>query len=228
MQGVLVSATDTGVGKTVLSAALVAAMRAAGVRALPHKPVLTGLEEPVPGDHDVLGAVADMPPQEVAPLRYGPPVSPHLAAALCGADPIDPAALRARAQAAGRGGVPVVEGVGGLMTPLTDRYTLCDLAVELGLPLLIAARPGLGTINHCLLTLAAARAAGLEVRAVVLTPWPERPGVLERSNRQTIARMGRVEVAALGRAKDRSRAELARVGSQLPWREWLAMSASSS
>ena len=228
MQGVLVSATDTGVGKTVLSAALVAAMRAAGVRALPHKPVLTGLEEPVAGDHDVLGAVADMPPQEVAPLRYGPPVSPHLASALCGADPIDPAALRARAQAAGQGGVAVVEGVGGLMTPLTDSYTLCDLAAELGLPLLIAARPGLGTINHSLLTLAAARAAGLEVRAVVLTPWPERPGALERSNRQTIARMGRVEVAALGRAKDSSRAELARVGSQLPWQQWLALSASSS
>jgi dethiobiotin synthetase len=71
MQGVLVSATDTGVGKTVLSAALVAAMRAAGVPALPHKPVLTGLEEPVAGDHEVLGAVAELPPPCL--LARGPP-----------------------------------------------------------------------------------------------------------------------------------------------------------
>ncbi len=62
---------------------------------------------------------------------------------------------------------------------------------------MIAARPGLGTINHTLLTLRVARAAGLDVRAVVLTPWPHEPSVLERSNRETIARLGEVEVQAL-------------------------------
>ena len=77
-----------------------------------------------------------------------------------------------------------------------------DLAVALGLPLLIAAAPGLGTINHTLLTLEAARAAGLDVRAVVLTPWPEQPSELERSNRETIARLGEVEVARSRRAAE--------------------------
>ena len=71
----------------------------------------------------------------------------------------------------------IVEGVGGLLVPLARSFTVCDLAAALGLPLVIAARPGLGTINHTLLTVRVARAAGLEVRAVVLTPWPAEPTV---------------------------------------------------
>jgi len=114
------------------------------------------------------------------------------------------------------------ESVGGLLAPLTEDYTVCDLAVELRLALLIAARPGLGTINHTLLTLRAARAAGLEVRAVVLTPWPAQPSELERSNRETIARIGRVEVAVLGHLAAADLDELARAGATLPWRSWLA------
>jgi dethiobiotin synthetase len=225
VRGLLVSATDTGVGKTILSAALVAAMRAAGVRAIPHKPVLTGLEEHGPADHELLAAAAGMSPEDVAPLRFRPAVSPHLAAELSGGPPIDPAALLAAALgAADAGDVVVVEGVGGLMTPLAESYMVCDFAAQLGLPLVIAARPGLGTINHTLLTLTAARAAGLDVPAVVITPWPQEPSVLERSNRETVARMGGVDVTGLERVGT-TRPELARAGSRLPWREWLAQGA---
>jgi dethiobiotin synthetase len=95
-----------------------------------------------------------------------------------------------------------------------------DLALALELPLVIAARPGLGTINHTLLTLQSARAAGLDVCAVVLTPWPERPSEMEQSNRETIARMGGVEVAALGHVRGPAPADLGRAGNALPWREW--------
>ena len=226
MQGLLVSATDTGVGKTILSAALLAAMRAEGVQAIPHKPVLTGLQEQGPADHEVLAEAAGVSPEDVAPLRYRPALSPHLAAELSGGPPIDPAALLAAARdAGGEGDVVVVEGVGGLMTPLAEHYTVCDFAAQLGLPLVIAARPGLGTINHSLLTLAAARAAGLDARAVVLTPWPQEPSVLERSNRETIARMGGVDVTGLERV-DTTQPELERAGSRLPWREWLAVGTS--
>ena len=73
-----------------------------------------------------------------------------------------------------------MEGVGGLLVPLADDFTVRDLAVELALPLLIAASPGLGTINHTLLTIEAARAAGLDVAAVVLTPWPSEPSEMEQ------------------------------------------------
>ena len=83
--------------------------------------------------------------------------------------------------------------------PLAPGYLVRDFAVDLGLPLAIAAAPGLGTINHTLLTIEAARAAGLEVAVVVLTPWPESPSPIEESNRETIASLGEVRVETLPR-----------------------------
>lgn len=231
MRGLFVTATDTGVGKTVLSAALLAAMTAAGERVRAHKPVVTGLGEQSrigqpetwPPDHELLASVAGMTPEEVSPLRYEPAVSPHLAARLAG-ERIDPDDLEARARVAGDDDTTlIVEGVGGLLAPLDEGYTVRDLAIALGLPLLIAARPGLGTINHTLLTLQSARAVGLDVRAVVLTPWPDQPSEMEQSNRETIARMGGVEVAALGRVRSPAVGDLAHAGDTLPWREWPQM-----
>jgi dethiobiotin synthetase len=237
MAGLFVTGTDTGVGKTVLSAALVAAMRAAGEEVVAHKPAVTGLGEPPegdgppwPADHELLGAAAAMAPEDVTPRRYADAVAPPLAAEMAGERLTrDEVLERARAAVASasmadRSGPTtlVVEGAGGLLSPLADELTVCELAVALGLGLLIAARPGLGTINHTLLTLHSARAAGLSVRAVVLTPWPERPSRLESYNRQTIARLGSVEVDVLARAGGAEIDELARIGAALPWRRWLA------
>jgi dethiobiotin synthetase len=84
----------------------------------------------------------------------------------------------------------------------------------------VAARTGLGTINHTLLTLEAARAAGLDVTAVVLTPWPEDPEPIELSNRLTIAELGRVEVVGLAPTAP-DPAALARAGAALPLDDWL-------
>jgi dethiobiotin synthetase len=229
MRGLFVTGTDTGVGKTGLSAALLAAIAAAGNRVRAYKPVLTGLDEtpPPPGaaswppDHELLASAAGMRAEEVAPLRYGPAASPHLAAGLA-AERIDPAALLACARATAADTTLIVEGVGGLLVPLVDDYTICDLAAALELPVIIAARPGLGTINHTLLTLRAARAAQLDVRAVVLTPWPQQPDAIERSNRETIERLGEIEVATLGVLASPAVTELAQAGAELPWRRWLA------
>jgi dethiobiotin synthetase len=221
LRGVFVTGTDTGVGKTVLAAALAAALRAAGVDVAAFKPAVTGLEEPEPGrpaDHELLAAAAGRPPDEVAPYRFGPPVSPHLAAELAGT-PLDPATLVAAARAL-RADVVVAEGVGGLLVPLTLGFTVRDLAVELGWPVVVAARPGLGTISHSLLTVEAARAAGLDVRAVVLTPWPDEPSVMQRSNREAIERLGGVEVATLPMV-GLDVGELARAGAALPYERWL-------
>ena len=224
MRGLFVTGTDTGAGKSVLSACLVAALRAAGVPAGAHKPVLTGTEEPPgpwPRDDELLAAVSGAEAEEVAPLRFGPPVSPHLAAHLAGR-PIEAATLLegVRRASAVHPEMLVVEGVGGLTVPLNDTYLVCDLAADLGMPLLIAARPGLGTINHTLLTLRAARATGLDVLAVVLTPWPAEAGLIERSNRETIERLGQVEVAVLGALPAPDPGLLARAGETLPWRPW--------
>lgn len=222
MRGLFVTGTGTGVGKTIVSAALLAAMRGAGEQVRAYKPVVTGLAEPSgqwPPDHELLAAAAGMGSEEVAPLRFRPAVSPHLAASLAG-EPIDPAALVERARASA-GDTLIVEGVGGLLVPLADDFTVRDLAVQLGLPLAIAAAPGLGTINHTLLTIEAARTARLSVAAVVLTPWLDAPSEMEWSNHDTIARIGAIEVATLEEIASPDMANLARAGHRLPWRDWL-------
>jgi dethiobiotin synthetase len=227
MRGLFVTGTDTEVGKTVVAGCIAAALHTRGERVAAYKPVVTGLDEPaVPGwprDHELLAAAAGMAPHAVAPHAFGPPVSPHLAAELAGtALDLDAMVLAAGAAAAEADAeVLIVEGVGGLLVPLTARDTVRDLAVQLGLPLVVAARPGLGTINHTLLTLEAARAAGLAVAGVVMTPWPEEPTVMERSNRETVARLGGVEVATLPRLPDGSPPSLAAGGAALPLDRWL-------
>jgi dethiobiotin synthetase len=227
LRGLFVTGTDTGVGKTVLAAALAAALRADGVDVAAFKPAVTGLDEPEPDrppDHELLAAVTGRRVDEVAPHRLGPAVSPHLAAELEGIE-LDPAALLAAARGL-RADVVIAEGVGGLLVPLTLGYTVRDLAVDLGWPVVIAARPGLGTINHSLLTVEAARAAGLDVRAVVLTPWPATPGAIEPSNFEAIVRLGGVEVAVL-RTVGLEVDQLARAGATLPYARWLGARARS-
>jgi dethiobiotin synthetase len=204
LNGYFVTGTGTEVGKTVVAAAIARTLAAEGARVAVFKPAVTGLAElaadvPAAADHEVLrrAAGSSQSDDQIAPYRYGPPMSPHLAAALAGAE-ISPQRLCARARAAAADAeVLVCEGVGGLLVPLTTSYLVRDFAIDLGLPLVVAASPGLGTINHTLLTIEAARAAGLEVSAVVLTPWPEAPSPIEESNRETIAELGGVGVEAL-------------------------------
>jgi len=219
VRGVFVTGTDTGVGKSVVAAAVCAALAARGEPVAAFKPAVTGLDEPPgqwPPDHVLLARAAGggQAPEEVAPYRFGPPLSPHYAAELAG-HAIEPARLLAAARAHE---LLVCEGVGGLMVPITPGYLVRDLAVDLALPLVIAARTGLGTINHTLLTIEAARAAGLRVAGIVMTPWAEHPEPIERSNRETVERLGRVAVSALPRTDPGS---LGRAGSGLPLDDWL-------
>jgi len=206
-----------------VAAAIAAALHARGERVAAWKPVVTGLDEPGddgwPPDHELLARAVGGNPADVTTATFGPAVSPHLAAELAGAMLDLPALTRAARAAGARADVLVAEGVGGLLVPFGD-FTVRDLAVALGLPVVIAARPGLGTINHSLLTIEAARAAGLDVRAVVLTPWPDEPSVMQRSNRATIERMGEVEVATLAPTTPRVD-DLARAGATLPFDRWI-------
>src|SRR5690242_3224786 len=226
MRGIFVTATDTGVGKTVLAAAICAALADQGKKVAAFKPVVTGTDEEPdewPRDHELLAQVATIrqKPSDVAPLSFGPAVSPHLAAELAG-DTIEPHELAAAARgAADSADVLVCEGVGGILVPLTPGYLVRDLAVELDLPIVIAARPGLGTINHTLLTIEAARAVGLDVAGVVMTPWPAEPDDMVRSNKETIERFGSVEVVGLA---ETTPADLATAGSSLPIEQWMGTS----
>lgn len=197
--GVFVTGTGTEVGKTVVAAAIARTLAAEGKRVAVFKPAVTGLDEGVETDHALLrrAAGSEQSDEEIAPYRYGPPASPHLAAALVDEE-IDPERLRRAAGAAAEGADAIVcEGVGGLLVPLAPAYLVRDLAVDLGYPVIVVASPGLGTINHTLLTLEVARAAGLEVAAVVLTPWTAEPTEIEVSNRETIATLGAVPILTL-------------------------------
>jgi dethiobiotin synthetase len=223
LRGVFVTGTGTEVGKSVVAASVCAALAARGERVAAFKPVVTGLDE-APGefgrDHELLAeaASAGQSPSDVTPYVFGPAVSPHLAAELAGIT-IEPGELvEAAREQAGAAGSLVCEGVGGLMVPITPGYLVRDLALDLALPVVIAARPGLGTINHTLLTVEAARAGGLTTAAVVITPWPAEPTAMELSNRDTIARLGDVSVTGLPRtAPDR----LPKAGAVLPLDDWL-------
>jgi dethiobiotin synthetase len=219
LHGVFVTGTDTGVGKSVLAASVCAALAAGGERVAAFKPAVTGLDDE-PGefgyDHELLASAANagQAPDDVAPYRFGPPLSPHLAAELAGAR-LEPARLLEAARAHE---LLVCEGVGGLMVPITTGYLVRDLAVDLALPVVVAARTGLGTINHTLLTVEAARTAGLRVAGVVMTPWPGEPAEIERSNRETIERLSRVPVSGLPLT---GRELLAEAGASLPLDDWL-------
>jgi dethiobiotin synthetase len=223
MRGLFVTGTDTGAGKSIVAAAICAALAERGERVAAFKPVVTGLSEPAadfPPDHELLARAAGggQSPGDVAPYRYDPPLSPHLAAELAG-ETIEPARLvaAARALSADADGL-VAEGVGGLLVPITPGYLIRDLARDLGMPVVVTARTGLGTINHSLLTVEAARAVGLTVAGIVMTPWPAEPAQIERSNRATVERLAGVRVSGLGPVE---LGTLAARGAELPLSDWL-------
>jgi dethiobiotin synthetase len=197
--GVFVTGTGTEVGKTVVAAAIARTAATEGRRVAVFKPCVTGLEAGGEPDHELLRRAggSDQSDDEIAPYRYGPAASPHLAAAMAGEEIEPRRLLDAALAAAADADFLVCEGVGGLLVPLAGEYLVRDLAADLGYPLAIAAAPGLGTINHTLLTIEAAPTAGLEVASVVLTPWPEEPTEIERSNRETIAALTGVDVQTL-------------------------------
>jgi len=227
--GLFITGTDTGAGKSYLTAALAAAMVASNIDVVVRKPLLTGLDDAATDgtwlDHDLLSAAVDgaESAEVISPVRFGPAVSPHLAAEQAGAVIDVPAITQGLRELAGSDGrTLLVEGIGGLLVPITRSDSVADLAVALGFPVVIAARPGLGTISHCLLTLEAARARGLDVRAVVFGPWPQAPSEIESDNLKTVAELGNVTVATLPAVNAITHAGFAQAGKQLPLAEILA------
>ena len=170
-RGLFVTGTDTGVGKTVVSCALVRALRERGFDAAGMKPIETGVGPEGPLDAIALrdAAGASDPLEDVCPQQFALPAAPAVAAS-AESRSVDFDAIRAAfGRIANRRDLVVVEGAGGLLVPIRDGETMADLAQFLDLPLLIVARAALGTINHTLLTLEATAARGLPVIGVVLS-----------------------------------------------------------
>jgi dethiobiotin synthetase len=180
MSGYFVTGTDTNVGKTVLSALLVAALDARY-----WKPIQTGVIEGTDREsvRQWTEISEDRLPEEQ--YRFDPPVSPHLASRMAGIQiRLDDFKLPAAPQSARW----IVEGAGGVMVPLNGRDLMRDLMQRIGLPVVIAARTALGTINHTLLTLAALRELRLPIAGVVMI------GDENMENRRAVEHYGNVRV----------------------------------
>ncbi len=223
-RGLFVTGTGTGVGKSVVAAAIVAGLTARGVRVAAFKPAVSGLDEPTPGwpmDHELLAAATGwQDPGSVSPHTFGPAVSPHLAAEQAGVTIELDSLLTAFEEAAVSADVTVCEGVGGLLVPLAQNPSLSvlDFAKALGLPVIVATHPGLGTISDTRLTVDRLQQEGLDVAGVVLSGWPDPPGAIERSNLETLTQVLATEVTTLGQTTPERLAEDA---ASLPLARWL-------
>lgn len=189
MRGVFVTGTDTGVGKTVVSATIAATWRRAGHPTVYVKPVQSGAAD---GDDDAadVAALADVP-TVVGPM-IGPSLAPGVAARLAGQDLLGDELIGVVHDAAAShpDHALVVEGAGGLLVELgSDGTTCADLAVQLRLPVVVVARPGLGTLNHTALTLEALAARGLELAGVIVSGYPPDP---DRATETNLAELDRL------------------------------------
>ncbi len=197
-----ITGTDTGVGKTFVAALIASGLRGMGLNVGVMKPVETGCKRIsgglLPGDALLLKEAASSP----APLSlicayaFNAPLSPHAASRL-GGKRIDLKTIKKGFDEIQRqSGMVLVEGAGGMMTPLTRRKTMLDLAAYLGLSLIIVVPDRLGAVNHALLSIEAARKRGLRIEGVVLNRPDGRKDLSQKYNRESIEGMGNVKVIA--------------------------------
>jgi dethiobiotin synthetase len=200
-KGIFVTGTDTGVGKTYLASGIAAELRHSEVNVGVMKPAETGCSmrggRLVPSDARCLmkAAGVDDPLALVNPYRFRRPLAPSVAARLAGKN-IDPDEIVvAYRELARRHDFMIVEGAGGIMVPLRGAYTYLDLALALALPVLIVARPGLGTINHTLLTIAALKERRLAISGIVINHLREQKfGLAEKTNPAVLERISGVKI----------------------------------
>ncbi len=200
-EGIFITGTDTGVGKTHVAAAIARELLNRAVNVGVMKPVETGCRirsgSLVPSDALRLMKVARVHDRLdlVNPCRFSKPLAPWVAAGIEG-KPISPGKIiRAFGTLSRRHEFMLVEGAGGIMVPLQDNYFYLDLAADLGLPVLIVARPNLGTINHTLLTIAALERRKQAVVGVVLNYAKSgKAGMAEQTSPAVIQKLGRVRI----------------------------------
>jgi dethiobiotin synthetase len=202
--GLLILGTDTGVGKTLVAGAISHWFAAKGKRVAVCKPAATGCvhrrEGLVSEDAEFLAHCANSrhPLDVICPQRFAEPLAPAVAAERA-RKPLDWQAIdRAIQEMISDSEILIVEGVGGVMTPMDKKHTFLDVAEWLNLPAIIVARPGLGTINHTLLTCAALRQRQIKIAGIVINRYPpETPPAAEETNPRSIERWGKTTVLCL-------------------------------
>jgi len=218
--GVFVTGTDTGVGKTLVAAALARFLGETGLRVGIMKPVETGVEDPSrPGsDATLLQWACDGAgdPEIIAPYRLRQPLAPSIAAEKEGIR-IDPARIidAARRLSANCDFV-IVEGAGGLMVPLSGGLLMADLARQMGFPLLVVCRPGLGTLNHTLLTIFAARSMEIPLAGFLINGMPPEPDAAEESSPHALASLASADLlGVLPRVQGDDRRKVAALATEI-------------
>ena len=205
-KGIFITGTDTGVGKTFIAVSLLRIMKEEGLNVCPMKPVETGCisrrGKLIPADAMKLMSAAgdDESIDLINPYRLKKPLAPSVAAELEGVKIHKGKIISAYKSLSRKYDVVIVEGAGGIMVPIFKKYLTLDLINDLGLPVIIVARPGLGTVNHTLMTIAAARSRDIDVLGVVINHSTiTKKGMAEKTNPELIEKLGRVPV--LGNVK---------------------------
>jgi len=193
MKGFFITGTDTGVGKTIIAGALIKVLCHLGVKTGAMKPVETGCvregEILLPSDGMFLKQMAQMqePVTQVSPCCFESPLAPLPASELEKKSVSVIAIKKAFYSLYTNYDAVIVEGIGGLMVPLKTNYFVVDLAKEIGLPLVVVAKPGLGSINHIMLTVNYALKEGLQVAGIIMNySLPPENSLAEETNPQLL------------------------------------------
>ncbi len=221
MTVLVVTGTGTGVGKTIVTAALACHARQAGIDVAVCKPVQTGTDS---GDDDLAEVARLSGATELAGLaRYPRPLAPAAAAEQAGtALPTRDQLLQLIGDLDRPGRLTLVEGAGGLLVELADAgVTLRDLAVELGAAALVVVTPELGTLNHTALTLESIAAQRISCAGLVIGSWPQRPGLVATTNRSALARLAPVRAALPAGAGSMDAARFADMSAAAFDRDWV-------
>jgi dethiobiotin synthetase len=198
-RGVFITATDTSVGKTTVAAGLVGFLKKQGVNVGVMKPVASGAVERESGtlvSQDAQTLVefsgSSDPLDWINPYCLASPVTPSLAARIEGVEIKFDKIGSCFQEISGRHTFVVVEGAGGVMSPISDNLLVVDMIRALNLPAVIVSRATLGTINHTLLTLECLQIRQIETLGFILNRFPRNPGLSERTNAEIIAAVGSI------------------------------------
>lgn len=203
-KGIFITGTDTGVGKTFIICGLLRTFNKMGINTCPMKPVETGCKarknKLVPADTVKLirasGTNESM--DLINPYRLKHPLAPAVSAELEGVKIQKKIILSAYKSLLNKYDITLVEGAGGIMVPVYKNYLIIDLIKDMDVPLIIVARPGLGTINHSLLTIKAAREKGINIKGVIINHAAKaKKGLAKKTNSEVIEKLGKVSVLGI-------------------------------
>jgi dethiobiotin synthetase len=198
-KGIFITGTDTGVGKTIVTAAIAWNLKQAGKKVAVMKPVQTGTIVSGPTDIEFVQSLIgdDYTIDTSCPFMFPDPVAPLVASMLAGERINIKKIKESFSDLSEENDTVIVEGAGGLLVPILEDYFMSDLALDLNIPILIVARPNLGTLNHTLLTLESAKRKGLEVAGIVISNYPWDPGIPEQTNPELILSMTGVNILGI-------------------------------